>query len=146
MRHTRCALVTVVQTFSLPILRLERSAASAEKIIGFLETRQEIERIYYPFYPGHPQYELARRQMKRGGGLFTVSLRVNSSVEVEKFCNALRRFLLAVAWGGYASLIMPRCLGFEAGSAEVVFNLVRFFFCLVDSEGRKSVGLGESVL
>src|SRR3546814_6629450 len=56
-------------------LRLERSAASAEKIIGFLETRQEIERIYYPFYPGNPQYELARRQMKRGGGLFTVALR-----------------------------------------------------------------------
>src|SRR3546814_19872807 len=75
-------------------LRLERSAASAEKIIGFLETRQEIERIYYPFYPGTPQYELARRQMKRGGGLFTLALRVNLSGEVEKFCNAWRRFLL----------------------------------------------------
>src|SRR3546814_18717055 len=100
--------------------RLERSVASAEKIIGFFETRQERERIYYPFYPGNPQYELARRQMKRGGGLFTVALRVNSSGEVEKFCNALRRFLLEVSWGGYESLILPRWLGLEAGSAEEI--------------------------
>jgi cystathionine beta-lyase/cystathionine gamma-synthase len=76
----------------------------------------------------HPQYELARRQMKGAGGLFTIVLKTNSLEKVEKFCNGLRRFLMAVSWGGHESLIFPACAVYgprnTPGSAV---NLVRFY-------------------
>jgi len=108
-------------------LRLERSSESAVKIIRFLEKEPAVEKIYYPLYEGNPQYELARSQMEKAGGLFTIALRANSVVEVERFCNSLKRFLLAVSWGGHESLVMPRCLGMAPDSKEAGYNLVRFY-------------------
>ncbi|QEC50930.1 trans-sulfuration enzyme family protein [Anseongella ginsenosidimutans] len=115
-------------------LRMERSSDSTAKIIGFLEKQPEVEKIYYPLYKGNPQYELARRQMTKAGGLFTVALRAASVEQVERFCDSLKRFLLAVSWGGHESLVMPRCLGMPPGSTQEGYNLVRFYIGLEDPE------------
>ncbi|MFS8618008.1 MAG: aminotransferase class I/II-fold pyridoxal phosphate-dependent enzyme [Solitalea sp.] len=115
-------------------LRLERSSESAVKIIRFLEKEPAVEKIYYPLYEGNPQYELARSQMEKAGGLFTIALRANSVAEVERFCNSLKRFLLAVSWGGHESLVMPRCLGMAPDSKEAGYNLVRFYVGLEDPQ------------
>lgn len=53
---------------------------------------------------------------------------------MEYFCNSLKRFLLAVSWGGHESLIMPRCLNMPAGSTEAGYNLVRFYIGLEDPD------------
>ncbi|HYH57585.1 MAG TPA: aminotransferase class I/II-fold pyridoxal phosphate-dependent enzyme [Anseongella sp.] len=113
-------------------LRLERSAGSTAQIIDFLETEDKVETIYYPFYKKSPQYELACAQMKKGAGLFSIALRADSVKQVECFCNSLKRFLLAVSWGGHESLIMPRCLSMQEGSREPGYNLVRFYVGLED--------------
>src|SRR5436309_629337 len=50
-------------------LRVERQCRTAEAIARYLEHHPKITRVLYPGLPSHPQYELARRQMKRGGSL-----------------------------------------------------------------------------
>ena len=56
-------------------VRVERHCDNAKKLAAFLEERPEVERTIYPHLPSHPQYELARRQMKRGGGIVSFVLR-----------------------------------------------------------------------
>ena len=48
-------------------LRLDRQCRTAEGIARFLETHPKIPRVIYPGLPSHPQYVLAKRQMKAGG-------------------------------------------------------------------------------
>ena len=115
-------------------LRMKRSSDSAAKVIQFLERERAVEKIYYPLHEGNPQFELARRQMIKAGGLFTAAIRAGSIKEVEGFCNRLKRFLLAVSWGGHESLIMPRCLEMAPDSKEDGYNLVRFYIGLEDPE------------
>ncbi len=50
-------------------VRLERQCRTAVAIARFLESHPKILRVLYPGLPSHPQYELARRQMKQGGSL-----------------------------------------------------------------------------
>ncbi len=43
--------------------RVARHNANATAVAEFLETHPQVERVYYPGLPSHPQHELARRQM-----------------------------------------------------------------------------------
>ncbi|MCC7437646.1 MAG: aminotransferase class I/II-fold pyridoxal phosphate-dependent enzyme [Armatimonadetes bacterium] len=56
-------------------LRMERHCANAMALAQFLEGRSEVELVKYPGLPSHPQYRLAQRQMKAGGGIVTFVLR-----------------------------------------------------------------------
>lgn len=50
-------------------LRMRAHSESALKLATWLETLPNIERVYHSFLPSHPQYELARKQQKGGGGV-----------------------------------------------------------------------------
>lgn len=52
-------------------LRMDRHCGNALALATVLETHEEIEDVKYPFLPSHPQYELAKKQMKAGGGIVT---------------------------------------------------------------------------
>jgi len=93
---------------TLPV-RLERIAATTQKLLGFLENHPKIERIYYPQASGNPQFGLSQSQMRGASGLLTLDLRAPDVAGVERFCNALERFLMTVSWGGYESLAFPVC-------------------------------------
>lgn len=56
-------------------IRMERHCDNAEKVAKFLETNNKIKRVIYPGLPSHPQYELAQRQMDRGGNLIAFELK-----------------------------------------------------------------------
>lgn len=56
-------------------LRMEKHSENALKIAAELEKRDEIEFVKYPFLPSHPQYKLAKKQMKTGGGILTFDLK-----------------------------------------------------------------------
>jgi cystathionine beta-lyase/cystathionine gamma-synthase len=117
---------------TLPI-RMERISESTRQVIAYLEKQPAIEQIYYPFLPSNPQYELARKQMKKGAGLFTIALKTESLEQVETFCNTLKRFLMAVSWGGHESLIFPACVAMNASehsTKKAGFNLIRMYIGL----------------
>lgn len=52
-------------------VRMERHCANAYALASHLEHHPEIESVKYPHLPSHPQFKLAKAQMKLGGGLFT---------------------------------------------------------------------------
>ncbi|MCP4520361.1 MAG: aminotransferase class I/II-fold pyridoxal phosphate-dependent enzyme [Cytophagales bacterium] len=56
-------------------VRLDRHCDNALKLAQYLEGHEEIEFVKYPFLPSHPQYELAKKQMRAGGGLVTFEIK-----------------------------------------------------------------------
>jgi cystathionine beta-lyase len=114
-------------------IRLDRIAQSTQCIAQFMENHPKVEKIYYPFSPSFQQYELAKKQMKQSPGLFTVVLKVNSIEAVEKFCNSLKHFLMAVSWGGHESLIFPSCAVIKPEDFNeniLAHRMVRFYIGL----------------
>lgn len=78
-RHTGPAMSPFnawVLTKSLETLKIRMDAhcSAALKMANWLQTRQEIAAVHYPFLPDHPQHDLARRQMSQGGGIVTFEL------------------------------------------------------------------------
>jgi cystathionine gamma-synthase/O-succinylhomoserine sulfhydrylase len=53
-------------------LRIHRQSENALKVASFVEAR--VPKLLYPGLPSHPQYELARKQMKAGGTIFSLEL------------------------------------------------------------------------
>ncbi len=116
-------------------LRIQRSDESARFLIEKLEHHPKIERIWYPFHPSFPQAALARRQMRGCGGLFSVQFKTETQARMEQFVHRLKRFLMAVSWGGHESLIMPS-VGFYniPGKPEpaLPWTFCRFYIGLED--------------
>ncbi len=56
-------------------LRVERHCDNAEKLATVLEHHSEVAWVKYPHLSSHPQYELAKRQMCRGGALVTFEVK-----------------------------------------------------------------------
>ena len=52
-------------------LRMDRHCDNALKVAQYLEQHPDVESVKYPFLPSHPQFELAKKQMKAGGGIVT---------------------------------------------------------------------------
>ncbi|MGM0507491.1 MAG: trans-sulfuration enzyme family protein, partial [Bacteroidota bacterium] len=58
---------------TLPV-RMDRHCDNAESVADALETHASINRVIYPFHKSHPQLELAKKQMKRGGGVVCIEV------------------------------------------------------------------------
>ena len=111
-------------------LRMERHCANALALAAWLEQRPGVRQVRYPFLPSHPQYELARRQMAGGSGLFTAELDCPAEAALD-FARRLKLFTLAESLGGVESLIChPPTMTHAAVPAEV----------------RRTVGIGDGLL
>lgn len=55
--------------------RMDRHCSNALELALFLEKHSEIEWVKYPFLPSHPQFELAKKQMKQGGGVVSFNIK-----------------------------------------------------------------------
>ncbi|WP_165243971.1 cystathionine gamma-synthase [Paludisphaera soli] len=85
-------------------LRMERHNANALELATWLESRGEIERVYYPGLASHPGHALAGRQMDGYGGMISIRLR-GGGPAATRFLKATRLFSLAESLGGVESLI-----------------------------------------
>jgi cystathionine beta-lyase/cystathionine gamma-synthase len=115
-------------------LRMERISASTATVTRQLYGHPRIAQLIYPFHPSFPQYELARKQMKGAGGLFSVILHADRE-GIERFCNGLKHFLMAVSWGGHESLVFPAIAGMSADTFDPEMpshRLVRIYIGLED--------------
>lgn len=72
---------------TLPV-RLDRHCENAMKVAEFLETQPNANKVKYPFLKSHPQYEIAKKQMKAGGNI--ISFEIKGGIEAgRKFINAI---------------------------------------------------------
>lgn len=56
-------------------VRMDRHCANALSLAERLESNPEVISVRYPFLPSHPQYPLAKKQMKLGGGMVSFELK-----------------------------------------------------------------------
>jgi cystathionine gamma-lyase len=85
-------------------LRMERHCANAQRIAEWLATHRQIEQVYYPGLPSHPQHHLARQQMRGFGGMVTAILK-GGLEPARRFLERCKIFALAESLGGVESLI-----------------------------------------
>jgi len=117
-------------------LRVNRSADNADKVAHFLDAHPKVKRTHWPFLESHPQHALAKRQMKRCGGLMSIELDAGDEAAVERFCDNLKTFLIAVSWGGYESLQWPVCAlkGPSGYYTDLPFTMIRLYVGLEDPD------------
>jgi cystathionine beta-lyase/cystathionine gamma-synthase len=118
-------------------LRQARICETTKKLVEFMASHTKVERVIFPFHPSFPQYELAKKQMKDAGGLFSIVLKAKSIDDIEKFTNTLKRFFMAVSWGGHESLVIPAIVGFpreQFDASNPNHRIIRFYVGLEDAE------------
>jgi cystathionine beta-lyase/cystathionine gamma-synthase len=121
---------------TLPV-RLQHIEMATAKVVEYMENHPQVERVIFPFLKSFPQYELAKQQMHWCGGLFTAIIKAKNMAQVEVFCNSLKRFLMAVSWGGHESLIMPACSFYAREDMELTdlpYNMIRFYIGLEEPQ------------
>jgi O-succinylhomoserine sulfhydrylase len=79
-RHTGPALSpfnawTLSKSLETLAVRMDRHCANALALATHFEGHPELESVRYPFLASHPQHELAKRQMRAGGGIVVLVLR-----------------------------------------------------------------------
>ncbi|GAB4120518.1 MAG: O-succinylhomoserine sulfhydrylase [Thermoflexibacter sp.] len=79
-------------------VRMERHCQNALELATYLETLPQISKVKYPFLPSHPQYDLAKRQMRLGGGVVTFELK-GGLEQGKKFLDALKMCSLTANLG-----------------------------------------------
>lgn len=85
-------------------VRMERHCENATKVVDFLCEHPAVETVYYPGLKNHPQYELAKKQMKKPGAM--IAFEVKGGVEAgKKLLNSLHLCTLAVSLGDCETLI-----------------------------------------
>ena len=85
-------------------LRMERHAANALAVATWLEGHSEVDRVIYPGLPSHPQHQLAKRQMKNGGGMVSVLIK-GTEAQAVAVLERFKLFALAESLGGIESLV-----------------------------------------
>lgn len=79
-------------------VRMDRHCENAMKLAQYLEKHPKVAWVKYPFLPSHPQYHIAQKQMKQGGGV--VAFELKGGVEKGKrFMDALKMILLSANLG-----------------------------------------------
>ncbi|CAM4236356.1 trans-sulfuration enzyme family protein [Gillisia limnaea] len=85
-------------------VRLDRHCENALKVAEFLEKEPRVERVKYPFLKSHPDYEIARKQMKQGGNV--VSFIIKGGIEAGRsFIDAIKLCSLSANLGDTRSIV-----------------------------------------
>jgi cystathionine beta-lyase/cystathionine gamma-synthase len=85
-------------------IRMREHARNAQAVAEFLESRADVDRVYYPGLASHPQHELAKRQMRGFGGMLSF-VPSGGTERSYAFAPRLQLFSLAESLGGVESLI-----------------------------------------
>ena len=85
-------------------VRMKAHEQNAMKISNYLENHAKVEKVVYPGLKSHPQYELAKKQMKGSGGMITFFLKGGLD-ESRRFLENVKLFALAESLGGVESLV-----------------------------------------
>ena len=112
---------------TLPV-RMDRHASNAASIADYLTEHPMVAGVLYPTLPTHPQVELAKSQMKNGGGMVSFIMK-DGAQAARRAAEGTRIFTLAESLGGVESLIEVPAVMTHASTAgsplEIDPGLVR---------------------
>jgi O-succinylhomoserine sulfhydrylase len=85
-------------------VRVDKHCENALKVAEFLETHPNVNWVKYPFLKSHPQYEVAKKQMKLGGNI--VAFEVKGGIEAgRKFLNSIKMCSLSANLGDTRTIV-----------------------------------------
>lgn len=121
-------------------VRMDRHCANALSIAQHFERHPAVSAVRYPFLPSHPQYELARRQMRQGGGI--VALEVHGGLAAgRRFLDRVRLVSHSANLGDTRTIVThpastthSKLTGAERGAVGITDGLIRV------SAGLESLG------
>ena len=113
-------------------IRIDRAQESAMKVAEFLESHPQVSSVAYPGLKSHPQYELAKKQMRGTGTM--ISFELKGGLEAgRKLMNNVKMCILAVSLGGVETLIQhpasmthSKVSATAKAAAGITDGLVRF--------------------
>ena len=112
-------------------LRMERHCSNALSLAQWLEQQPKVAKVRYPGLETHPQYAMAKRQMRRGfGGMISVDLATDLA-GTRRFLERCQLFSLAESLGGVESLIEHPAIMTHA---------------TIPPEQRAKLGIGDSLV
>ena len=85
-------------------VRMERHSTSALKLAEYMEGNPDAERVKYPFLPSHPLHDVARKQMRWGGGILAFTL-PGGIERGRRFLDALRMCSLTANLGDARTIV-----------------------------------------
>jgi cystathionine beta-lyase/cystathionine gamma-synthase len=85
-------------------VRMDRHCENAMRVAEHLSAHDKVARVIYPGLESHPQHELVKRQMRKGGGMVSVELKA-SVEQAKQVCSSFGVFSLAESLGGVESLV-----------------------------------------
>jgi cystathionine gamma-lyase len=109
---------------------MERHEQNARAVCEFLLRHPQVERVTWPGLPGHPQHDLARRQLDGFGGVLTFVVR-GGVPAASAFLRRLEVFACAESLGGVESLAEHPALMTHAS---------------IPREQRAALGIGDGLL
>jgi O-succinylhomoserine sulfhydrylase len=85
-------------------VRVDRHCENALKLANFLELHKHVNFVKYPFLKSHPQYEIAKKQMKLGGNI--VAFEIKGGIEAGRiFLNSIKLCSLSANLGDTRSIV-----------------------------------------
>ncbi len=88
-------------------IRMKHHHAQSLAIAEWLEAQPEVEEVYHPALPSHPDNAIFQRDFSGAGSLFTVRIRKRSRAALAAMVNGFELFGMGYSWGGYESLCIP---------------------------------------
>jgi O-succinylhomoserine sulfhydrylase len=85
-------------------IRVEKHAENALKVAEFLETQAKVTLVKYPFLKSHPQYAIAKKQMKLGGNI--VAFEIKGGIEAGRsFLDRIKMCSLSANLGDTRTIV-----------------------------------------
>jgi len=84
-------------------VRMERHSSNALWVSEQLQGHSKIKWLKYPFLPSHPQYEIGKKQMLSGGGIFCFEIKGGREAG-KKFLNNLKLLSMTANLGDTRSI------------------------------------------
>ena len=87
-------------------LRLERHAENTKKVVEYLSNHPQVEKVYHPSLPDHPDHALYKKYFPNGGAsIFTFNIK-GGQKEAFQFINGLNLFSLLANVADVKSLVI----------------------------------------
>ena len=86
-------------------IRMQRHCENGEKIANWLRSNSKVDKVYWCGFQDHPNYAIAKKQMRGFGGMISFTLKDDSMEAANNVLSTTKLFSLAESLGGVESLI-----------------------------------------
>ncbi|NUM35492.1 MAG: aminotransferase class I/II-fold pyridoxal phosphate-dependent enzyme [Candidatus Brocadiae bacterium] len=111
-------------------IRMERHTQNAMEVASFLSSHSKVSRVFYPGLPENPEISLAKKQMKRFGGMIFFSLHSDLQ-SCFRFLNSIRLCYIGFSFGD---------------SMTILEHLSSMSYLGVSSSRKNQMGISDSML